>query len=112
MLAFLTSSSIVAFFYKWILSDFKSTFEQFRLYAIMYVLVSALLSWVYLYLREPLKNPRVFNLLEFTLRIVGILLFRLGISYWELSSAVMLGYGFANIAYKFVSRIKVIPAIK
>lgn len=112
MLAFLTSSSIIAFFYKWLLSDFKSTFDQIRIYAFIYILASALISGVYLYLREPLKNPRVFNLIELILTILGVVFFRLGISYWELSSAILIGYGLTNMACKSFSRVKVIPAIK
>lgn len=111
VLFFLTGSSLCAFFYKWLISDFKSSFDQFKLYALIYITLSALLTWVYMYLKEPLRNKRVFNLIEICLKTIGILFFCLGVSYLELSASILTGYSIINLSYAFSENLPNMPLI-
>lgn len=111
-LVFITSSSIFGFFYKWLISDFKATFDRFQLYAVAYIAMSATISGIYLYLREPLKNQRVFNLIEWALKFMGMLLICLGISYKEISLSLILGYYLTNVLYTISTRLTFISKIK
>ena len=109
---FITSSSVFGFFYKWLISDFKATFDRFQLYAVAYIAMSATISGIYLYLREPLKNQRVFNLIEWALKFMGMLLICLGISYKEITLSIILGYYLTNVLYTNSTRLTFISKIK
>lgn len=111
-LVFITSSSVFGFFYKWLISDFKATFDRFQLYAVAYIAMSATISGIYLYLREPLKNQRVFNLIEWALKFMGMLLICFGISYKEISLSLILGYYLTNVLYTISTRLTFISKIK
>lgn len=112
VMAFLTSSSLFAFFYKWLFSDFRATIEKFQTFAIIYVVGSAALTGIYLYLKEPLKNQRVFNLISWGLKLTAVLLLWLGVSFPELPASLVVGVPIAKILYAIFARLTFIPKLK
>jgi hypothetical protein len=116
MFAFMTGGSLFAFFAKWLVTDLKSFFLKFQFYGYVYIAVSAIISFAFLYLHQPFKNQRAFNLIEFGLKAIAIFFLFTGMSYYELPMSIIFGYVLTNILtdiyQRVLSQFTFIPRLK
>lgn len=92
----LTGSSIFLFSVQWIYFNIKTVLETFQMYIIAYFCLSVLISFLFLYYRGPITNPKTFKIIEVFLKAISTILFYMGIAIKEIFAslviAIILGY--------------------
>ena len=82
-----------------------------QMYLLAYVIISAVASYIYCYLKGPVTNVRAMNLIEWCLKLFGIFLFYSGTSYLEISFSILMGYLVINYCFSLSKEIKSNPII-
>ena len=86
-----TCSSMFFFITKWFYANFRDMGESLQFYFIGYFVVCAFISLAYCYYRGPISDPRAINLVEWFIKLSGVLCIYSGTAYREMSISVILG---------------------
>jgi hypothetical protein len=98
LLALASGGSLVAMSMKWIFLHFKSLTSQYQAYFLYYVLLSAFVTWIYLYYRGPVSDPRALNIIEYTLKAAACYIIYVSTSFKEMAVLML----FAVACYNFI----------
>ncbi len=74
----------------WFLDHLTETVREYWLYLVAYVLMATVISFAVLYRMGPISNPRTFNLIQWSMQLVGLAMVYFSTQMWELSLCVCL----------------------
>ena len=85
---------------RWFYSNFKELGESLQNFIFGYVALSAFLSLTYCYYRGPIQEARAIVIVEYVLKLTGVLFIYNGTSYREISISIIIGFFLVNLCYK------------
>jgi hypothetical protein len=84
------------FLARWAYANFRDLGETFQKYVFYYLAMSAFISAIYCYYRGPISNPKAINIINFLLKIVGIMLMFYGLANKEMFAALIISGAIAK----------------
>ena len=58
---------------KWLYNNFHNLNDQFKLYVFVYLILSGVISAIFVYVKGPMKNPKYISIIEWILKFASIM---------------------------------------
>lgn len=88
LITFLSGSTVFYFIGQWLMLHVKNLLSAYRWYVFGYLVIWALISFIYLYYHGRIENDKTLKLIEITLKICGLTCIYFGTSFQEIAFLV------------------------
>ncbi len=72
----------------WFLDHLADAVQEYWIYVVIYIVVAAVISFALLYRVGPITNPRTFDLIEWSIQLVGLVMVYFSTQMWQFSVSI------------------------